>query len=212
MQCALGAPVRSRPFCATRFRRRTSRYFAVWRCGTQHSGASIHALPFRINMASIPSIPSSASSWRKIQVPRPLQQLFDHFPLRAYEANHLPERSQQLTSSDLPTLYVFSTDSDARLGLPSFNPGCLKWQASLEPLAPLSLLRTLTHNPPLSDPPPPSQPRLPHPALHKPRFPDRLAPVPPPTAHLTNHLPPPHSSLQPPLLRPPTEQQRQHLR
>ncbi|KAK4121114.1 hypothetical protein N657DRAFT_547191, partial [Parathielavia appendiculata] len=66
-----------------------------------------------------------------MQVPRPLQQLFDHFPLRTYGANDLPDRSQRLTSSDLPTLYVFSTDSDARLGLPSFNPACLKWQTLL---------------------------------------------------------------------------------
>ncbi|AEO55931.1 hypothetical protein MYCTH_2142789 [Thermothelomyces thermophilus ATCC 42464] len=77
------------------------------------------------------SIPSAAPSWRKMQIPRPLQRLFDYFPLRIYEPNELPERSQQLTSGDLPTLYVFSTDSDARLGLPSFNPGCLKWQTLL---------------------------------------------------------------------------------
>ncbi|KAL2196501.1 hypothetical protein P885DRAFT_69522 [Corynascus similis CBS 632.67] len=77
------------------------------------------------------SISSAAPSWRKMQIPRPLQRLFDHFPLQTYEANELPERSQHLTSSDLPTLYVFSTDSDARLGLPSFNPGCLKWQTLL---------------------------------------------------------------------------------
>jgi metaxin len=76
------------------------------------------------------SLPSPASGWRKMQIPRPLQQLFDRFPLRTYDANPLPERAQHLTTSDLPTLYVFSTDSDARLGLPSFNPGCLKWQAS----------------------------------------------------------------------------------
>ncbi|KAH6649786.1 hypothetical protein F5144DRAFT_588431 [Chaetomium tenue] len=84
--------------------------------------------PFSTGMSSIPS---PASSWRKMQIPRPLQQLFDHFPLQTYEPNHLPERSQHLTSSDIPTLYVFSTDSDARLGLPSFNPGCLKWQTLL---------------------------------------------------------------------------------
>ncbi|KAJ4306137.1 hypothetical protein N0V88_000933 [Collariella sp. IMI 366227] len=78
-------------------------------------------------MASVMPSPS----WRKIQIPRPLQQLFDYFPLRTYEPNALPERSQQLTSSDLPTLYVFSTDEDARLGLPSFNPGCLKWQKTM---------------------------------------------------------------------------------
>ncbi|KAK4153932.1 hypothetical protein C8A00DRAFT_33333 [Chaetomidium leptoderma] len=80
-------------------------------------------------MTSIP--PTAPSSWRKMQIPRPLQQLFDRFPLLTYEANNLPERSQHLTSSDLPTLYVFSTDRDAGLGLPSFNPGCLKWQTLL---------------------------------------------------------------------------------
>ncbi|KAK3301349.1 uncharacterized protein B0H64DRAFT_383296 [Chaetomium fimeti] len=79
----------------------------------------------------MPSISSAAPSWRKMQIPRPLQQLFDQFPLQTYEPNHLPERSHHLTSNDLPTLYVFSTDSDARLGLPSFNPGCLKWQTLL---------------------------------------------------------------------------------
>ncbi|EAQ92358.1 hypothetical protein CHGG_00593 [Chaetomium globosum CBS 148.51] len=84
--------------------------------------------PFSTGMSSITS---PASSWRKMQIPRPLQQLFDHFPLQTYEPNHLPERSQHLTSSDLPTLYIFSTDADARLGLPSFNPGCLKWQTLL---------------------------------------------------------------------------------
>ncbi|KAK3900926.1 hypothetical protein C8A05DRAFT_45334 [Staphylotrichum tortipilum] len=74
--------------------------------------------------------PSCSVSWR-FGIPRPLQQLFDYFPLRALDPNALPERSQCLTSSDLPTLYVFSTESDARLGLPSFNPGCLKWQTLL---------------------------------------------------------------------------------
>ncbi|KAK4104277.1 hypothetical protein N658DRAFT_557197 [Parathielavia hyrcaniae] len=78
-------------------------------------------------MASTPTAPS----WRRMQVPRPLQQLFDRFPLRTYAANDLPERSHHLTSSDLPTLYVFSTEPDARLGLPSFNPACLKWQTLL---------------------------------------------------------------------------------
>ncbi|KAL2148316.1 hypothetical protein VTH82DRAFT_2236 [Thermothelomyces myriococcoides] len=75
--------------------------------------------------------PSTTPSWRTMQIPRPLQRLFDYFPLRIYEPNELPERSQQLTTADLPTLYVFSTDSDARLGLPSFNPSCLKWQTLL---------------------------------------------------------------------------------
>ncbi|KXX73881.1 Metaxin-1 [Madurella mycetomatis] len=74
---------------------------------------------------------SSTPPWRVMQIPRPLQRLFDRFPLLTYDANELPARSQHLTSSELPTLYIFSTDEDARLGLPSFNPGCLKWQTLL---------------------------------------------------------------------------------
>ncbi|KAK3955391.1 hypothetical protein QBC32DRAFT_43870 [Pseudoneurospora amorphoporcata] len=67
-----------------------------------------------------------------MQVPRPLQKLFDTFPLLAYDVNALPARAQSATSGDLPTLYVFSTDEDALLGAPSFNPSCLKWQAFLK--------------------------------------------------------------------------------
>ncbi|AEO62327.1 uncharacterized protein THITE_133645 [Thermothielavioides terrestris NRRL 8126] len=66
-----------------------------------------------------------------MQIPRPLQRLFDRFPLHTYDANDLPERSQHLTSGHLPTLYVFSSEEDARLGAPSFNPTCLKWQTLL---------------------------------------------------------------------------------
>ena len=94
---------------------------------------------FRATMASIPP---SAPAWRTMQIPKPLQRLFDHFPLRAYDANDLPERAQHLTTSDLPTLFVFSTDADARLGLPSFNPGCLKWQ--------VCCVRTPLHPPPFA--------------------------------------------------------------
>ncbi|KAK0728462.1 hypothetical protein B0T26DRAFT_738798 [Lasiosphaeria miniovina] len=72
------------------------------------------------------------SVWPSPTVPRPLQQLFDRVPLLTYDANALPARSQSATSSRLPTLYVFSTDSDARLGAPSYNPGCLKWQTFLK--------------------------------------------------------------------------------
>ncbi|KAK4144241.1 uncharacterized protein C8A04DRAFT_36873 [Dichotomopilus funicola] len=118
--------------------------------------------------------PSGAASWRKMQIPRPLQQLFNHFPLHTYDANPLPERSQYLTSSDLPTLYVFSTESDARLGLPSFNPGCLKWQTLLR-LAKLDfhVLPSTNHASPTGSLPfllpsrttsPPTTPPLPIPA------------------------------------------------
>lgn len=74
---------------------------------------------------------SSTPGWAKVQIPRPLQRLFDLFPLRAYEPNDLPERSRQLTASHLPTLYIFTTEEAARLGLPSFNPTCLRWQVCL---------------------------------------------------------------------------------
>ncbi|CCC12518.1 hypothetical protein SMACR_08376 [Sordaria macrospora] len=67
-----------------------------------------------------------------MQVPRPLQKLFDTFPLVAYDVNALPARAQSATSGNLPTLYVFSTEEDALLGAPSFNPSCLKWQAFLK--------------------------------------------------------------------------------
>jgi len=63
-------------------------------------------------------------------VPGPLQRLFDHFPLATYPANDLPSRSPAPT--DLPTLYVFVSEEDARKGRPSFNPSCLKWQVSFK--------------------------------------------------------------------------------
>ncbi|KAK3351440.1 hypothetical protein B0H65DRAFT_118018 [Neurospora tetraspora] len=76
---------------------------------------------------------SAAAPPRKwMQVPRPLQQLFDTFPLLAYDVNALPARAQSATSGDLPTLYVFSTEEEALLGAPSFNPSCLKWQTFLK--------------------------------------------------------------------------------
>ena len=76
-----------------------------------------------------------ASSPWQWPVPRPLQQLFDHFPLLTYGVTELPARSRPATSDGLPTLYVFVSEADARIGAPSFNPGCLKWQVSF-PSAP----------------------------------------------------------------------------
>lgn len=72
--------------------------------------------------------PAAAPPRKWIQIPRPLQKLFDTFPLLAYDVNALPARAQSATSGDLPTLYVFSSEEDALLGAPSFNPSCLKWQ------------------------------------------------------------------------------------
>ncbi|KAK4166628.1 hypothetical protein QBC43DRAFT_313037 [Cladorrhinum sp. PSN259] len=69
--------------------------------------------------------------WGTLQIPKPIQQLFNQFPLLTYPANDLPARTQALTHSTLPTLYIFTTDEDAASGLPSFNPTCLKYQTLL---------------------------------------------------------------------------------
>ncbi|KAK3370266.1 hypothetical protein B0H63DRAFT_486621 [Podospora didyma] len=73
-----------------------------------------------------------STTWNSIPVPRPLQQLFDSVPLVTYDANALPTRAQSNTLCQLPTLYVFASERDARLGLPSYNPSCLKWQTFLK--------------------------------------------------------------------------------
>ncbi|KAK4444835.1 hypothetical protein QBC34DRAFT_384885 [Podospora aff. communis PSN243] len=73
---------------------------------------------------------STSAPWQW-PVPRPLQQLFDYFPLVTYGSAELPARSHSATSDAVPTLYVFASEDDARLGGPSFNPGCLKWQTFL---------------------------------------------------------------------------------
>ncbi|KAK0638871.1 hypothetical protein B0T16DRAFT_233959 [Cercophora newfieldiana] len=86
--------------------------------------SSITRTPHKSTMAS------TSAPWQW-PVPRPLQQLFDSFPLVTYAATELPARSQPATSDSVPTLYVFASEADARLGAPSFNPGCLKWQTFL---------------------------------------------------------------------------------
>ncbi|KAK1829063.1 hypothetical protein QBC39DRAFT_415005 [Podospora conica] len=74
-------------------------------------------------------MPASSGAW---QIPRPLQRLFDTFPLLTYDRPaDLPERARAAVSDDLPTLYIFTSPEDAALGAPSFNPGCLKWQTYL---------------------------------------------------------------------------------
>ncbi|KAI9844681.1 MAG: hypothetical protein M1837_005423 [Sclerophora amabilis] len=69
-------------------------------------------------------------------IPPPIKRLFDKFPLVTYPANELPLRSPQrgrtLQSAQLPTLYIFATEKDARNDRPSFNPTCLKWQSFLK--------------------------------------------------------------------------------
>ena len=71
--------------------------------------------------------PQTSSQW--FTTPHSIRRLFDKFPLRIYPVNELPQRSPQ--NRDRHTLWIFTTDKGAQLGAPSFNPGCLKWQASL---------------------------------------------------------------------------------
>lgn len=62
------------------------------------------------------------------QLPAPIRQLFDKFPLRLYPSNQLPGRSPYIQGPCL--LHVFSTEEDCLNHSPSFNPSCLKWQVS----------------------------------------------------------------------------------
>lgn len=59
-------------------------------------------------------------------VPAPIKQLFDRFPLVTYDINHLPQRAPQHRNA--PVLHVFATEAEASKGAPSYNPACLKWQ------------------------------------------------------------------------------------
>ncbi|KAI9795991.1 MAG: hypothetical protein M1833_006567 [Piccolia ochrophora] len=85
-------------------------------------------------LPNVPAEPRSPPPRRPLRdlftIPAPLKQLFDRFPLLTYAPNPLPLRSP--AASDLPTLYIFTTPSDAERGLPSFNPSCLKWQTYLK--------------------------------------------------------------------------------
>ena len=73
---------------------------------------------------------ASSRSWSDIfSLPPPVKRIFDQYPLVVYEANELPLRTPR--DREQHTLHVFTTDQDARAGRPSFNPGCLRWQAYL---------------------------------------------------------------------------------
>ena len=69
----------------------------------------------------------SSQSNRWFIVPRPIRNLFNHFPLQVYGPEELPVRSPA-TVRQRPALYVFVADEDALSGKPSYNPSCLKWQ------------------------------------------------------------------------------------
>jgi metaxin len=71
--------------------------------------------------------PSEPRGW--FAVPAPVRDLFKSFPLHVYPPEPLPLRAAAETAR--PRLFVFSSPADARAGLPSFNPSCLKWQTLL---------------------------------------------------------------------------------
>jgi hypothetical protein len=73
-------------------------------------------------------------------VPAPIKQLFDRFPLLTYPTNDLPQRAPQ--HGDAHVLYIFTSEDGARRGLPSYNPACLKWQVR----ASYDVLHAPTHN------------------------------------------------------------------
>ncbi|KAI9884271.1 MAG: hypothetical protein M1823_003961 [Watsoniomyces obsoletus] len=74
------------------------------------------------------STPRHPRDW--FTIPKPLRHLFDAFPLITYAPNPPPLRSLS-RPRNLPCLYIFSHEQDARYGRPSFNPACLKWQTYL---------------------------------------------------------------------------------
>jgi hypothetical protein len=70
--------------------------------------------------------PQPAPSHSIFSVPTPIKQLFDRFPLLTYPVNELPQRAPRDRSAHV--LYIFTSGEGARNGVPSYNPGCLKWQ------------------------------------------------------------------------------------
>ncbi|KAH6642280.1 hypothetical protein C7974DRAFT_430770 [Boeremia exigua] len=74
-----------------------------------------------------PQRPASRSIFN---VPTPIKQLFDRFPLVTYSTNDLPQRAPRQRNS--PVLHIFTTNEGAVKGSPSYNPACLKWQAYLK--------------------------------------------------------------------------------
>ncbi|OQO09906.1 hypothetical protein B0A48_04260 [Cryoendolithus antarcticus] len=63
------------------------------------------------------------------RLPAPVKRVFDRFPLVTCEENGAPLRSASQDSGNI--LHLFTTVEEARKGRPSYNPGCLRWQAYL---------------------------------------------------------------------------------
>lgn len=77
--------------------------------------------------------PSSRSIF---DVPTPIKQLFDRFPLLTYPVNDLPQRAPQ--HRDAHVLHIFTTNEGSLRGAPSYNPACLKWQVQTKVYCKLS--------------------------------------------------------------------------
>lgn len=88
---------------------------------TEHAHDGTNSKPH-----SKPTEPSPRSSRSIFEIPKPLKQVFDRFPMVTYAANALPQRSRDTHAQH--TLYVFIDPTGAKAGRPSYNPGCLKWQ------------------------------------------------------------------------------------
>jgi hypothetical protein len=70
--------------------------------------------------------PQQPASRSIFNVPTPIKQLFDRFPLLTYPINDLPQRAPQ--DRNTPILHIFTTAEGASRSAPSYNPACLKWQ------------------------------------------------------------------------------------
>ncbi|EFX04567.1 mitochondrial outer membrane protein [Grosmannia clavigera kw1407] len=103
--------------------------------------SSVQKLPAVSPSVAMSSTAASASAGASSSytifppIPAPLQRLFDLVPLVTYPANALPDEAPDDEPEEAavapPTLFVFSSASDAARGRPSFNPTCLKWQTYL---------------------------------------------------------------------------------
>jgi metaxin len=74
--------------------------------------------------------PQKKPSSSFFDVPAPIKQLFDKFPLLSYPVNDLPHRAPRHRNTNV--LYLFTTEEGASEGAPSYNPACLKWQSYLK--------------------------------------------------------------------------------
>lgn len=66
-------------------------------------------------------------SW--FELPAPIRQLFNTFPLVTYNENELPQRISIQRNRNL--LYIFMLDEHSDRTRLSLNPACLKWQSYL---------------------------------------------------------------------------------